>query len=234
MVIATEDSRLKVLMLPPQEDHELSSTLPHLHLKVPKQYIVGVNYVLQISLVVNDYPFFFQTEVILEGNSSKPAFPVALGAGCEQRSTSSLDVCHQVMWPSHLVFGFLFSFFFFSYLGTHLGLVLPSLGHVSPIKLNFFLCNKTLFVQFVLAQSVYLLIINKMRPCYVQGDWSLQIKHPLAGQTMDCSLMHQFNNQRHICWWYNILHALQKKKHLHFVINIETAWLFKDQKNSWV
>jgi len=36
LVIATEDSRLKVLMVPPQEDHELPSTLPHLHLKVLK------------------------------------------------------------------------------------------------------------------------------------------------------------------------------------------------------
>jgi len=70
LVIATEDSRLKVLMLPPQEDHELPSTLPHLHLK---------------------------TEVMLESNSSKPALPVALGAGCERRSTSSLDVCHQIL-----------------------------------------------------------------------------------------------------------------------------------------
>lgn len=70
LVIATEDSRLKLLMLPPQEDHDLSSTLPHLHLK---------------------------TEVVLECNSSKPALPVALGTGCEHRSTSSLDVCHQII-----------------------------------------------------------------------------------------------------------------------------------------
>ncbi|KAL9974789.1 hypothetical protein ACROYT_G011872 [Oculina patagonica] len=58
LIIATEDSRLKVLMLPPQEEHDLSSTLPHLHLKA---------------------------EVVLEGSSSKPAFPVALGAGCVQK-----------------------------------------------------------------------------------------------------------------------------------------------------
>ena len=61
---------------------------------------------------------------MLESNLSKPALPVALGAGCEHRSTSSLDVCHQVMCPSPL---------FFKTLDTHLDLVLPSLGHFSSL-----------------------------------------------------------------------------------------------------
>lgn len=34
LIIVTDDSRLKVMMLPPQEEHDLSSTLPHLHMKV--------------------------------------------------------------------------------------------------------------------------------------------------------------------------------------------------------
>ena len=38
-----------------------------------------------------------QKEVILQSNSSQSALPVALGAGCDQRRLSPLDVCHQVM-----------------------------------------------------------------------------------------------------------------------------------------
>lgn len=34
LIIVTDDARLKVMMLPPQEEHDLSSTLPHLHMKV--------------------------------------------------------------------------------------------------------------------------------------------------------------------------------------------------------
>ena len=34
MILATEDGRLQIHMLPPQEDHEPSFTLPHLHMKV--------------------------------------------------------------------------------------------------------------------------------------------------------------------------------------------------------
>lgn len=72
LIIVTDDARLKVMMLPPQEEHDLSSTLPHLHMKA---------------------------EVVLEttSNSSKPGFPVALGTGCEGKSISSLDVCRQVI-----------------------------------------------------------------------------------------------------------------------------------------
>lgn len=38
-----------------------------------------------------------QKEVVLKSNSSQSALPVALGAGCDHRRLSSLDVCHQVM-----------------------------------------------------------------------------------------------------------------------------------------
>lgn len=71
VIIVTEDSRLQILMLPPQEDHEMLSTLPHLHIK---------------------------TEVVLQSiNSSSAAFPVALAAGCDRRRVSSLDICYQVI-----------------------------------------------------------------------------------------------------------------------------------------
>ena len=89
---------------------------------------------------------------MLESNLSKPALPVALGAGCEHRSTSSLDVCHQVMCPSPLFFS-VYSFFFKT-LDTHLDLVLPSLGHFSSLidENSFF--GKKHFWQFFLAESV--------------------------------------------------------------------------------
>ena len=41
--------------------------------------------------------FVSQKEVVLQSNSSQSALPVALGAGCDHRRLSSLDVCHQVM-----------------------------------------------------------------------------------------------------------------------------------------
>ena len=34
VILATEDGRLQIHMLPPKEDHEPSFTLPHLHMKV--------------------------------------------------------------------------------------------------------------------------------------------------------------------------------------------------------
>lgn len=34
VILATEDGRLQIHMFPPQEDHEPSFTLPHLHVKV--------------------------------------------------------------------------------------------------------------------------------------------------------------------------------------------------------
>lgn len=41
--------------------------------------------------------FVSQKEVVLQSNSSQSALPVALGAGCDHRILSSLDVCRQVM-----------------------------------------------------------------------------------------------------------------------------------------
>lgn len=70
VILATEDGRLQIHMLPPQEDHEPSFTLPHLHMK---------------------------KEVVLKSNSSQSALPVALGAGCDHRRLSSLDVCRQII-----------------------------------------------------------------------------------------------------------------------------------------
>ena len=45
--------------------------------------------------------FVSQKEVVLQSNSSQSALPVALGAGCDHRRLSSLDVCHQVMQICH-------------------------------------------------------------------------------------------------------------------------------------
>ena len=44
-----------------------------------------------------------QKEVVLiKSNSSQLALPVALGAGCDHRRLSSLDVCRQVMKICHM------------------------------------------------------------------------------------------------------------------------------------
>jgi len=45
----------------------------------------------------HDYSFS-QEEAVLQANASNSAFPVALGAGCDHKSVSSFDVCHQVMY----------------------------------------------------------------------------------------------------------------------------------------
>lgn len=71
IIIVTDDSRLQVMMLPPQEEYNQSSTLPHLHIKA--EAILGVRAGI---------------------NSSKP---VALGTGCEVKRISSPDICRQII-----------------------------------------------------------------------------------------------------------------------------------------
>ncbi|PFX31386.1 hypothetical protein AWC38_SpisGene3814 [Stylophora pistillata] len=70
IIIVTDDSRLQVMMLPPQEEYNQSSTLPHLLIKA--EAILGVRAGI---------------------NSSKP---VALGTGCEVKRISSPDICRQL------------------------------------------------------------------------------------------------------------------------------------------
>lgn len=66
------DSKIQILVLPPQkEEDDLTSTLPHLHVKAEA--------------------------VLRSHNLSTSAFPVALGAGCDQRITNSLDICRQII-----------------------------------------------------------------------------------------------------------------------------------------
>lgn len=74
VIVTTMDSKIQVLVLPSHEDEDdISSTLPHIHVKK------------DAVLYTKSY------------NSSTVTFPVALGAGCDRKSTNSLDVCRQII-----------------------------------------------------------------------------------------------------------------------------------------